>query len=170
MAKLVGYDVLGLAILCAMVANGSAALVSRGTPLDRDARFVDGRPILGRGKTVEGLITAITYSTSVGLALIIVLRGEVIASYLVVIMASALAAMLGDIAASFVKRRVGLPRGEHLPIIDQLDFYAGVLVALYILGYAIDPLTIVLLGVLLYGLHRATNLMAFKLGIKDKPW
>jgi CDP-2,3-bis-(O-geranylgeranyl)-sn-glycerol synthase len=34
-------------------------------------------------------------------------------------------AIVGDAAGSFLKRRIGVKRGQFLPIVDQLDFLIG---------------------------------------------
>jgi CDP-2,3-bis-(O-geranylgeranyl)-sn-glycerol synthase len=87
----------------------------------------------------------------------------------------ALGAMLGDIGASFLKRRSGRERGAPFPGLDQLDF---VVVAL-LLGFLaapswfldafIPPVLLVIL-VLTPLLHVLTNGIAYVIGVKDEPW
>jgi CDP-2,3-bis-(O-geranylgeranyl)-sn-glycerol synthase len=80
-----------------------------------------------------------------------------------------LAAMLGDSAKSFAKRRLGIAPGARWVPADQLDFVVGGLAALACwvdLGLADIALV---LGVT-FGGALAVNRIAFVLGIKDVPW
>ena len=72
--------------------------------------------------------------------------------------------------ASFVKRRLGLARGEPLPVIDQLDFFIAASLTLKLLGVPVTLLDVAVLAVVTYALHRATNYAAYKLGLKSVPW
>ncbi|MEF8894630.1 CDP-archaeol synthase, partial [Halodesulfurarchaeum sp.] len=84
-------------------------------------------------------------------------------------------AMLGDIGASFLKRRTGRQRGRPFPGLDQLDFVVGAL----FLAAVVDPAwfgsvftlpVIVAVIVLTPILHLVTNGIAYALGLKDEPW
>jgi len=84
-------------------------------------------------------------------------------------------AMAGDIAASFLKRRSGRERGASFPVLDQLDFVAGALVAVYLIapGWAaatFTPAVIATVVVLTPLLHLATNVIGYQLGVKAEPW
>ena len=37
-------------------------------------------------------------------------------------------------------------------------------------GYLVEPLTAVVLGIVVPLLHRATNYAAYRLGLKNVPW
>jgi len=165
-----------LYVLPAYVANGSPVvgvrIIGRRTPLDRGAKAWDGRRVLGDGKTVEGLIIGISVGTLAGL--ILYLCGNV-GNYRAVLEPSLLAsgAMLGDIVGSFIKRRIGLRRGQPAPGLDQLGFLAAAL-ALSSLVYGfpswIDALTLILLLVVTALLHLGTNYLAYLLGLKAEPY
>ncbi|KSW12672.1 hypothetical protein CF15_02550 [Pyrodictium occultum] len=157
-----------LVLLPALAANGSPVLLGhRGTPIDGGRRFIDGRPLLGPGKTWEGLALGTLYGSIVALLLAsltcrpLILWGGIAAS---------LGALIGDMLAAFIKRRLGLERGAPAPVLDQLDFYSGALLLLYTLGLVVDPLTAVLLAPAVFMLHRATNIAANKLRLKQVPW
>ena len=156
-----------LVYLPALVANGSATLISRGHPLDFGKRFIDGRRILGDGKTFEGFTIGLLYATSVSLTEALAAKATCLAVYGV---AAGLGALLGDILGSFIKRRVGLERGARAPLLDQLDFLIGAYLATTTVGYIPPLLYAVLFAILVYGLHRATNYAAYRLGIKQVPW
>ena len=151
-----------------LVANGSPVLLAKGTPIDFGRRLWDGRRVLGDGKTFEGYLVGSLYGTSVGLFLLSLLGlpEADVAPLLVAVNAG----LLGDIVAAFFKRRAGLERGEPAPILDQLDFYAGALLALALLGYVCDPTVVLVLAPLIYFLHRGTNIAAYRLGLKKEPW
>ncbi len=151
----------------ALVANGSPTLIRKGHPVDLGAKFLDGRRILGDGKTFEGFTLGVLYATSVALTLANLLGEPLIAYYGAV---AGVGALLGDMTGSFVKRRLGVERGEPLPLLDQLDFLLGAYLATSAAGYTPPLHYAAALAVIVYVLHRATNIAAYKLGIKPVPW
>ncbi|MDL0129048.1 CDP-archaeol synthase, partial [Halobacterium salinarum] len=87
----------------------------------------------------------------------------------------AFGAMVGDIAASFLKRRTGRQRGAAFPVVDQLDFVvvALALTALAVPAWVGDTFglpVLVTVAVLTPALHLLTNGIAYALGVKDEPW
>lgn len=72
---------------------------------------LDGRPLLGRSKTWQGLVASLigTVLGALVLGLPWTLGLEVAAG-----------AMLGDLAASFIKRRLGRPPSTSVPLLDQV--------------------------------------------------
>ena len=90
-------------------------------------------------------------------------------------MGLALGAMLGEIAASFLKRRTGRERRAAFPVVDQLDFAAAALLLAFALAtewftatFTVPVLAVVL--VLTPILYVGTNAVAYVLGLKDEPW
>ena len=88
-------------------------------------------------------------------------------------------AILGDLMAAFIKRRLGLERGAKAPILDQYDFVFGSFLFLiifdwnffydmYIEGY--HWIALVFLLLIIWFLHRGTNILGYKIGVKDQPW
>ncbi len=148
------------------VANGTPVLAKRllgdffAQPLDGGVRFFDGRPLLGRSKTVRGLVLALLVTSA---------WGPIIGVDPAIGALAGAAAMAGDLASSFIKRRLGLAPSSRATGLDQipesllpllacrtalglssLDIAAGV--ALFLLGE-------VLLSRLLYQVH-----------LRDKPY
>ena len=168
-------------MLPAYVPNNAAVLAGGGAPID-GGRTWGGRRILGDGKTWRGTVFGILAGFAVAAALDVLQHAG--ASVLGVpvpwfpfeaMIALPAGAMLGDILASFVKRRTGRERGASFPLLDQLDF---VVVALALTAVA-DPAWFgdnftldVLLAILVLTplLHLATNGIAYQLGLKDEPW
>lgn len=88
-------------------------------------------------------------------------------------------AIFGDLAAAFIKRRIGLERGAKAPILDQYDFVIGAFVttsvffpdwiyATYIEGVHICALIFLLL--VMFFIHRIMNIIGYKVGLKKEPW
>lgn len=80
-------------------------------PLDGGAKFLDGRPLFGRSKTLRGVIAALLVGS---LAAWLLGQppglGATLAAF----------AMLGDLLSSFVKRRIGLRPSDRAWLLDQL--------------------------------------------------
>lgn len=143
----------------AYFANGSA-LVSKGNiALDMGKKFFDGERILGDGKTVEGFLMGVTVGSFIGFLL-----GDVFFGFL-----SGFGAMVGDAFGSFVKRRLGLKRGEFFYPWDQIDFLIGAYVFLSPFYYINIYHALIILA-LTPVVHLLTNVIAYVLKIKKEPW
>jgi CDP-2,3-bis-(O-geranylgeranyl)-sn-glycerol synthase len=169
------------AMLPAYVPNNVAVLAGGGRPIDGGRTWGDRR-VLGDGKTWRG--TAAGTAAGTLLALLLNLLAPVVENAskvalptfpLHVAVALALGAMLGDIGASFVKRRSGRERGAAFPGLDQLDFVVGALglVALvapawFAATFPLPALVVVLVATPV--LHVVTNGIAYLLGLKSEPW
>ncbi|WP_232703050.1 CDP-2,3-bis-(O-geranylgeranyl)-sn-glycerol synthase [Halobacterium wangiae] len=169
------------AMLPAYVPNNVAVLAGGGRPID-GGRTWNGRRVLGDGKTWRGTFVG----TLAGVALTAALNtlepaasealGVPLPAFpLAATVALPAGAMLGDILASFLKRRTGRERGAAFPLVDQLDFVvvALVLTALAAPAWFGDTFTlevVVAVLVLTPVLHVGTNVGAYQLGLKDEPW
>jgi len=104
-------------LLLLVTANGAPVAASYllgkrwAWPLDGNSRFIDQRPLLGASKTLRGLAAAIVATTIV--AALLGMTWFEGASF-------GLLAMLGDLCSSFIKRRLGLPSSQSVPLLDQL--------------------------------------------------
>jgi len=169
------------AMLPAYVPNNAAVLAGGGRPID-GGRTMGGRRLLGDGKTWRGTLVGWTVGAALAVALnqLAPPAGGVLGVDLLqfpagAIVALPLGAMLGDIGASFLKRRTGRERGAPLPGVDQLDFVVGALLLAAIAGpgwfaETFTPAVIAVVLVLTPVLHVATNGFAYALGLKDEPW
>jgi CDP-2,3-bis-(O-geranylgeranyl)-sn-glycerol synthase len=169
------------AMVPAYVPNNAAVLFGGGPPID-GGRTWGGRRVLGDGKTWRG--TAAGWLTGILFALVLnrlaVPTGDALGVTLptfplAAMVALPLGAMLGDIGASFLKRRSGRERGAPFPGLDQLDFVVGalLLVAVADFGWFTDTFTLAVLAVVVVltpVLHVTTNGLAYALGLKDEPW
>ena len=169
------------AMLPAYIPNNAAVLFGGGRPID-GGRTWDGRRVLGDGKTWRGTVAGTLAGTAVALVLnalnpaVARAVGFALPTFPVrAAIALSFGAMLGDIGASFLKRRTGRERGAAFPGLDQLDFVVGALG----LAAAVTPawfgatFPLPALGVVLVAtplLHVVTNVIAYLLGLKDEPW
>ncbi|WP_135366347.1 CDP-2,3-bis-(O-geranylgeranyl)-sn-glycerol synthase [Halosimplex halophilum] len=165
----------------AYVPNNAAVLAGGGRPID-GGRTWGGRRVLGDGKTWRG--TAAGTAAGVALALALNAGSDAIAGLLGVpavefplaaAVGLALGAMVGDIGASFIKRRSGRERGAPFPGLDQLDFVVGALALAAVLDFewvtaTFTPPVLVTVLVVTPLLHVVTNGIAYLIGAKDEPW
>lgn len=169
------------AMLPAYVPNNVAVLAGGGRPID-GGRTWGGRRILGDGKTWRGTIVGILAGVALAAVLnaIVPNASAVLGVDLPVFPTAAMVALpagalLGDVLASFLKRRTGRERGAAFPLLDQLDFVvlALALAALAAPAWFRETFTLeVLLVVLVLTpiLHVATNVFAYAVELKEEPW
>lgn len=169
------------AMLPAYIPNNVAVLLGGGPPIDA-GRTWRGTRLLGDGKTwrgttagaLAGVILAFTLNAARpdGSRLL----GIVLPSFSpTAIVTLPLGAMLGDIVASFLKRRIGHERGAPVPGLDQLDFVVGALIVTALaapgwFGRTFTPVVIATVIVITPILHLSTNAVGYVLGLKNEPW
>ncbi len=153
-----------------MVANAMPVFIRYGRPIDGGRRLWDGKRLFGDGKTWEGLLTGVMggYLASITVSAYI---GSILFFYKPFI--ASIAGLLGDILGSFIKRRLGIERGEPLPIIDQTDFILASTTVYILFNETIfleKPLYILYSILVVILLHLSTNYVAYRLGLKKKPY
>jgi CDP-2,3-bis-(O-geranylgeranyl)-sn-glycerol synthase len=169
------------AMLPAYVPNNAAVLLGGGRPIDGGRTF-DSARVLGDGKTWRGALAG----TLAGVVLALVLNaigpavgaatGLALPSFPpVAVLALPLGAILGDMLASFFKRRTGRSRGTAFPGLDQLDFLLGALAltALAATAWFTATFTLGVLATILVLtplLHVTANVVAYRAGLKSEPW
>ncbi len=181
-------------IFPAYVANSIPVDVSKlkllekyGKPID-GGRTLNGRRILGDGKTWRGLFSGIIAGTLFGGLQAMVAPslngGSQYLPELTLTLAFMLAtgALLGDMTASFIKRRINLRPGQPAPLMDQLDFVAGALFFAWIwtsvsqgttanalenmIGYPRLAVIIIMTPFV----HLLGNFIAWAWKLKKNPW
>lgn len=110
-----------LAVLYSLIlitlANGTPVIANRilgrrfARPLDGNVKFIDGRALFGASKTIRGIVVSILATSAC--APLLGLDWKI--GLLV-----AIAAMLGDLLSSFLKRRLGLPPSSRATGLDQI--------------------------------------------------
>ena len=173
--------------LPAYLANPMAALLGGGTPIDFGRSLRDGHRVFGDGKTWRGLAGGIVAGIVIGLVLHIggsavspaLSFGATLGEATTAIVLLAAGALLGDLAGAFVKRRLGKPRGAPVLGLDQYDFVAGAFALLLVFdrdwwlpryGYGDAIYGLVLVIVITPLLHRAVNILGYRMGTKREPW
>ncbi|HVP25182.1 MAG TPA: CDP-2,3-bis-(O-geranylgeranyl)-sn-glycerol synthase [Methanomicrobiales archaeon] len=170
-------------MLPAYVPNPAAVVFGGGPPIDGGRTWKDGRRVFGEGKTIRGFALGVLAGIAVGGVELWVqtLPGWSPAwDFLplqtpATVCALALGALLGDLAKSFVKRRLGKGQGAKWAIADQYDLVAGAFLLTYVVapGWMLENITLpVLFWILVLTpiLHRVTNIAGHRLGVKRVPW
>lgn len=167
-------------ILPAYFSNGAGLVFGGGMPVDFGKSDKNGVRWIGDGVTWRGLIggTLIGIITGIiqGLVAPYILSnfGQFITTPIITNVSEGIligfllgfGALLGDALGSFLKRRIGIGRGQPAPILDQLDF---LIVALILVSFVVklDWLFIILAIVLTLIIHLLANTIAYLLGLKD---
>jgi hypothetical protein len=148
------------------VANGTPVIVKRvfgaraDHAIDCGVRLADGRFMFGPSKTIRGVISSVIATALIAVAVgLTVYAGAVIA----------LGAMGGDLASSFVKRRLGLEPSSKATGLDQIP---EALLPCLLLS-AILPLTagdIAVIVLLFFGGEVILSELLFRAGVRDRPY
>jgi hypothetical protein len=111
------YVALAQVLILLSLANGSPVIAKRifganyAAPVDGNARFIDGRPLVGPSKTIRGIVVSLVV-TALG-AILLGLHfwiGLLVAG----------TSMAGDLFSSFLKRRLRLGSSSKATGLDQL--------------------------------------------------
>ncbi|MBS7633801.1 CDP-2,3-bis-(O-geranylgeranyl)-sn-glycerol synthase [Candidatus Bathyarchaeota archaeon] len=153
-------------IFPAYCANAMPVIAGGGFPLDFGRNFVDGRPIFGKNKTFRGFFAGLVIGTLIGFA-----ESSFFGYHILSGLMLSLGALLGDLFGAFLKRRLQIPPGGLLPVVDQVDFVVGaILFSLPVLS-ATWSWELVLVALLVTPpIHMLTNFVAYKLKLKSNPW
>lgn len=146
----------------------------------------DGYRLFGDGKTWRGFAGGVAVGIIVGLlqwGIALAVEPELawgaFPHGLIPILALSSGALLGDVLGAYLKRRMGRPRGANTPGLDWYDFFLGSLVLLVLADYGFflenyvrgDGIYgLLLIFIITPALHRAVNILGFRLGKKDVPW
>ncbi|MEA3410280.1 MAG: CDP-archaeol synthase [Pseudomonadota bacterium] len=153
-------------LLLLLVANGTPVILEYlfdkrlRHPVDGGARFVDGKPLLGTSKTWRGLLGAILVTPlvaqSVGLG---AQTGLIVA----------VAAMLGDLASSFTKRRMDIPPSGMALGLDQIPEALLPLIAMRsVIDLSVGEIVFLVAAFTL--LELLLSRILFRLRIRKRPY
>jgi len=168
-------------LLPAYTPNNFAVVFGGGTPIDLGKEFIDGRRILGDGKTIRGFVAGVLGGLLVAHIQLVVehiFNFKIYSSlsytqFLQLAFLLAFGSMVGDSVGSFIKRRLGFERGKSLPILDQLTFliFAYLFASLTYAFKSLFTLDVIILSIIITPLlHIITNVIAYMLKLKEVPW
>jgi CDP-2,3-bis-(O-geranylgeranyl)-sn-glycerol synthase len=158
----------------AYMANGFPPLMGGKAPIDFGKSFRGAR-IFGDGKTWEGTVGGIIAGIVIGLLQVGFQKDlEPIGLALphitiILVIALCVGTMVGDIAGSFLKRRMGMTRGQSAPLMDQ----AGFLIAAFIIAslvYALPLDIMIILLLITPPIHWLANIFGYYTKFKKTPW
>ena len=133
-------------------------------PIDNGRVAWDGNRWLGDGKTWQGLIVATIVGGLTGYFLGFYGYGSLLLGLWM-----GFSAIVGDMVGSFIKRRKGMGRGENAGLLDSLDFITvGIILTYPFVRWSFRE--VVFLLVLTPVVHRTSNIIGYKLGLKKEPW
>ena len=172
-----------------LIPNSAAVLFGGGTPMDFGKTMKDGTRVLGDGKTWRGLAGGTFAGIFLGLI------QSILATYvfdapewrwsddfyitILILFLLAFGSMLGDSLGSFIKRRMKRKQGAKFPVLDQYDFFIGAMILLiplqfdwFVANFIENEYLVGLIGLIIIIplLHRAVNIIGYKMGKKDVPW
>lgn len=159
------------------ISNSSAVFFGGGKPIDLGSKW-KGKRVLGDGKTWRGGIGGFLCGFITAHIFNFINSNIALTFPMFPLLASIslpLGAILGDIVASFIKRRIGHSRGEPLIGVDQLDFVMGSWIFTIILApvWFQEFFTISILLAIVFItplIHFSANLLGYSIGIKKEPW
>jgi hypothetical protein len=148
------------------IANGAPVLLRKlfknwlAAPLDGDVKFLDGHPLFGASKTIRGVVASIALTALIGAVLGFDLSfGASLAGL----------SMLGDLASSFVKRRMGLEVHAQAFGLDQIpEALLPLLVLRESLGLAWGDVIVLVLAFMILGVLLSRVL--HKIGLREHPY
>ena len=138
---------------------------------------ISSKPLLGRNKTFRGMFFGIIFAIVIAYLQFSLYNLEFFRdvsffsyqNWLLIGFLMGFGALMGDLAKSFFKRRLGIKPGERFVPFDQTDFVVGALV--FIIPVFSVTLKIFIVSLLLsFVLHIAVNHIAFYLKIRNEKW
>jgi CDP-2,3-bis-(O-geranylgeranyl)-sn-glycerol synthase len=153
-------------LLLLLIANGTPLVMQKllgrhySQPVDGDHRFVDGRPVFGRAKTLRGLVCAVVATTAAAAILGLGWRIGLLIGAL---------AMVGDLSSSFIKRRLGRSSSSPILGIDQIpESLFPLLACIYPLSLSFADVAI---GVLIFCVAElAVSRLLYAFDLRDRPY
>ena len=167
-------------MLPAYFANMAPVIVKRinlfAFPIDFNKK-IENTPILGRNKTFRGVIFGVIFAIIIAylqhlaynMGFFHAISFMDYQNWLLFGFLMGLGALVGDLAKSFFKRRIGIKPGSKFVTFDQTDFVVGALI--FIIPVFQVTLAIFIVSLLLsFALHIMVNHIAFYLKIRGEKW
>lgn len=148
------------------IANGTPVIIKRlfgaraNQAIDGGMRLADGQFVFGPSKTIRGVVSSIIATALIAAAMGLTLYTGVV---------TALGAMAGDLASSFIKRRLSLGPSSKATGLDQIP---EALLPCLLLSMTL-PLTagdIAIIVLLFFGGEIILSEVLFRVGLRDRPY
>jgi CDP-2,3-bis-(O-geranylgeranyl)-sn-glycerol synthase len=152
-------------IFPAYCANAIPVIAGGGISMDFGKTLPDGRPVFGKNKTFRGFIAGLAVGTIVGLAESLLFNYPITFGFL-----TSLGALMGDLTGAFLKRRLSIPPGGLLPVVDQIDFIIGAILFSLLLPMPLNWESYIAVLIITPPVHLLTNYAAYRLKLKSNPW
>lgn len=123
---------------------------------DFDKKFKSGKPIIGTSTTWGGL--------ALSLLLGLIIEYFFPNSFHAILLS--LCVFFGHALGSFIKRRLNIPRGKYLPIVDHGDYIILTTFVFYLLGYTDILIGLISIGIVLI-IHPILCLIGYYLGLRE---
>jgi CDP-2,3-bis-(O-geranylgeranyl)-sn-glycerol synthase len=159
-------------VLPAAIANTTPVLFGGGLPMDFRRNWFDNRRILGDNKTIRGFIVGFVAGFLLGLFTKWWLEQKIGVSFAIPYtngFLQGLGVVVGDVVGSFIKRRLKIPSGGPLVVMDQIGFIVFGL-AFARIDTAYPPIFWLITVPLALVVHFAANAISYTLGWKDVWW
>lgn len=152
-------------IFPAYCANAIPVIAGGGISIDFGRTLPDGRPVFGKNKTFRGFIAGLAAGTIAGLAESCLFNYPITFGFVV-----SLGALMGDLTGAFLKRRLSIPPGGLLPVVDQIDFIIGAILFSLLLPMPLNWELYIAALIITPPVHLLTNYAAYRLKLKSNPW
>ena len=145
-------------------------------PIDFNKKIF-GKGIFGKNKTFRGLVFGILFAIIITFVQFILYNNGILtglalidySNWLFIGLLMGSGAIFGDLAESFIKRRLNLVPGVSFIPFDQLDFVIGALIFVYPLAIlSLNKIILILLLSLV--LHVVVNHIAFYTKVRKEKW
>ena len=163
----------------AYAANGFPPLARGSLPIDFKKKLKDGNRILGDGKTIEGFGIGLIAGSFVGVlesliqpflnSYAMIWNVQIPPMNFLIGFLIALGTLCGDLGGSFIKRRLGLPRGKEVIFLDQWNFVIGSVLFVFMFTEITVWMFLIML-LITFVIHRIANIIGHKLKVKKEPW
>ena len=130
------------------------------TPVDFGTTFFDKQPLIGENKSLIGWV----------MPFIAALVSYFVINNFFLTLIICYFTFFGDLAGSFLKRRLGIAEHKPLIIVDQLSFITVAYAAAFSFGMRIPINDLFMLLILTFAIHFSANLVLFKLKLKTRPY
>ncbi len=157
----------------AYCANAFPTVVKGKKPLD-GGKFFGKNRLFGDSKTIEGTLLGILFGIIIGS--VQMYTHQFIPSYLglfqftlSIVVLMSIGTLVGDIAGSFIKRRLDMKPGDSAIPMDQLGFL--ILALIFMTPLYVPKLDVLIVLVIITPvIHIGTNVIAYAMKLKEHPW